>query len=244
MAYNFGEGEIREMYSCYQQALETIQSSVNNVVNSLTAKAQELRYEPLVNVSRDAVDYYNDTLKHDELRALSDWQESDMSFTYIMEEQRAGDAAKARSRQLEGDIEDQIQSMPAADASALSGIDTSNWRCDVSDFEEIRETISRFADQLEDSRSQYASRVAAGKDENTIYVSIEPVIMQTFSIVANGFRNSISSSYDVLSEAFQEHERLAQNRAASAVQDAAARAQSIVSEGANDLKNKVKQIWD
>lgn len=244
MGYNFREDQINAMYSMYSQSLESLRNHVNGIVNELSSKAGELRYEPVIKMSREAVNYYNESLKQDEIRVMALWQDSDLSFARVMEDQRAGDSAKARSRQLEAKIEDQIKNMQPIDGSSLAGIDTGNWKCEMQDFEDIRDIIENFADCLEDERSQYASMIASLKEENTIYVSIEPVILQTYSIVSEGFRNGVSNGFQELARSFQESEREVQNRANSALQTAASRAQSVVSDSASTIKSKVRTIWE
>ena len=110
MGFNFSEDEITSMYQIYQNALETIQEQTQKVVEQITTKAQELKYEPVIKLSTEAVTYYNEELKNAETRALTEWQSSELSFTRVMEKMSAGESAKNRSRTLESQIEEEIQS--------------------------------------------------------------------------------------------------------------------------------------
>ena len=121
MGFNFSEDEITSMYQIYQNALETIQEQTQKVVEQITTKAQELKYEPVITLSTEAVTYYNEELKNAETRALTEWQSSELSFTRVMEKMSAGESAKNRSRTLESQIEDEIQSWRPVDSSQLNG---------------------------------------------------------------------------------------------------------------------------
>ena len=89
MGFNFSEDEITSMYQIYQNALETIQEQTQKVVEQITTKAQELKYEPVIKLSTEAVTYYNEELKNAETRALTEWQSSELSFTRVMETKKA-----------------------------------------------------------------------------------------------------------------------------------------------------------
>lgn len=244
MGFNFSEDEITGMYHMYQNALSTIQEQTKKVVEQITEKARELKYEPVINLSTEAVIYYNEELKKTELRALSEWQSGELSFTKIMEKMSAGEAAKNRSRILESQIEEEIQSWRPIDSSQLNGIDTTNWRCEASDFEAIKQVIDQYVSALEEEQSQYANAISNKKEENEIYVSIEPVILQSIAIVAEGFKSGINASFIDLSQQFEARRREVQGLGAGATQNVASKSQNFVSSGVSALKAKVKQILD
>lgn len=244
MGFNFSEDEISSMYKMYQDCLSEIQEETKGVAEALTAKAQELKYEPVVKLSVEAVKYYNEELKQAELRAMDEWQSSDLSFTKVMEKMSAGENAKNRSRQLEAQIQQEIQSWKRLDDSSLSGINTTNWRCEVSDFESIKQEINRFVESLEAMQNQYTNNIENQKSENEIYISIEPVVAQSISIVIAGFKSGISESFASLAQEFETRSNEVRGLGANAAQAAAAKSQGYVSSGASALKAKVKQILD
>lgn len=244
MGFNFSEDEITSMYGMYQNALNTIQEQTKRVAEQITNKAQELKYEPVIKLSVEAVDYYNEELKQSEMRALNEWQGSDLSFTRIMERMSAGEGAKNRSRTLEAQIEEEIQSWGAVDSSQLNAIDTTNWRCEPNDFEDIKEIVNQFVSFLEEQQNQHASALENKKEENTIYVSIEPVVLQSIAIVIEGFKSGISASFSELAQQFDNKENEAKSLGAEAAQNAASKSQSFVSSGVSALKAKVKMILD
>lgn len=244
MGFNFSEDEISSMYKMYQDCLSDIQEETKGVAETLTAQAQELKYEPVIKLSVEAVRYYNEELKQAELRAMDEWQNSDLSFTKVMEKMSAGENAKNRSRQLEAQIEQEIQSWKRLDDSGLSGIDTTNWRCEVSDFESIKLEIDRFIESLETKQNQYTADIENRKTENEIYVSIEPVVAQSVSIVIAGFKAGISESFVSLAQEFEAKANEVRGLGAGAAQTAAAKSQSFISSGASALKAKVRQILD
>jgi len=244
MGFNFSEDEITSMYQIYQNALETIQEQTQKVVEQITTKAQELKYEPVIKLSTEAVTYYNEELKNAETRALTEWQSSELSFTRVMEKMSAGESAKNRSRTLESQIEDEIQSWRPVDSSQLNGIDTTNWRCEVSDFEAIKQIIDQYVSSLEEQQNQCANTIESKKEENEIYVSIEPVVLQSIAIVAEGFKSGINASFTELAQEFETRENAVRGLGADAAKNAAAKSQSFVSGGVSALKAKVKQILD
>lgn len=244
MGFNFSEEEISSMYKMYQNCLSEIQEETKGVAEALTVYAQNLKYEPVIKLSVEAVNYYNEELKQAELTAMDEWQNSDLSFTKVMEKMSAGENAKNRSRQLESQIEQEIQSWRRLGDSSLSGIDTTNWRCEVSDFESIKQEINRFVEALEAKLNQYTNNIENQKSENEIYISIEPVVAQSISIVIAGFRSGISESFSSLAQEFESRYNEVRGLGANAAQTVSARSQSFVSSGASALKAKVKQILD
>ena len=243
MGFNFAEEEINEMYNLYIVCLDEIHKETNRIADTVADFADELKYHPVVNVSIEAVKYYIEALKQDEIKAMEDWENSELSFTKVMEEMSAGDSAKNKSKQLEAQIEEEIQSWKGIEDS-LTEIDTKNWKCDASDFENIKQEINRFIEELETMQNQYENDMENRKSENEIYVSIEPVVIQSISIVIAGFREGISGSFAELAQEFENKSNKVKGLGAATAQTTTAKAQSFVSSGASALKAKVKQILD
>ena len=106
MGFNFAEEEINEMYSLYSACLNEIHEETKGVADALSNFARELKYQPVIKLSDKAVEYYNEALKQDEIKAMEEWENSDLSFTKVMKEMSAGDSAENRSKQLEAQIEE------------------------------------------------------------------------------------------------------------------------------------------
>lgn len=244
MGYKFREEEINEMYQLYQETLEAIHDQTKGIAEELTEHAKRMTYEPVIELAVESINYYNYDLKMTEKKALADWQDSDLSFTAIMRLMRAGEEAEAESRRLEGNIESQIESWRGLDSSQLSGITSKYWEGDTKDFEIIRQAISNFVVSLEDLLGQMASRIAQKKDQNEIYISIEPVILQSIQIVIEGFRQGISESFDELARGVEENVQIARSRASQTAQNINLRSKSSVSDGVAALKAKVKNILE
>ena len=174
---------------------------------------------------------------------MEEWENSDLSFTKVMKEMSAGDSAENRSKQLEAQIEEQIQSWKRIEDS-LTEIETTNWKCDISDFENIKQEINRFIENLETKQNQYENDMENRKSENEIYVSIEPVVIQSIAIVIAGFREGISGSFAELAQEFENKSNMVKGLGAASAQTATAKAQSFVSSGAAALKAKVKEILE
>lgn len=244
MGFDFSEDEITRMYRMYENVLDTVQKQTQRVVGQITEMAKKLKYEPLVKLSVEAVTYYNEELKSAEIRALSEWQSSDLSFTSIMEKMAAGEGAKERSRTLESQIEEEIQAWRPVDSSQLNGIETRNWKGDVSEFEAIKQIIDQYVSSLEGQQNQYANSIESKKEENEIYIAIEPVVLQSIAIVVEGFRSGISGSYAELEQEYRARDNEVKALGAGAAQSAVSKSQSFVGDGASALKAKVKQIFD
>lgn len=144
MAVNFSEEEITQMYQMYEEVLGEIQNETQYVVEHLGEKAQRAQYKPVTELSIEAVRYYNEELKDAELKALKDWQDSEISFSKIMDELSAGEDAKNRGKMLEVQIEEEIQSWRSMDSSQLSAIPNVNMNISERDFEEIEQMIEAF----------------------------------------------------------------------------------------------------
>lgn len=244
MGFNFSEEEITEMYRMYQETLEAIQNQTKDIAEALAEHAKKMKYEPVINLAVESIDYYNNELKAVEKKALADWQDGDLSFTAIMKRMRAGEEAEARSKRLEGEIESQIDSWGVLDSSQFSSIQKANWNGDAKDFEIIKQSINNFVSTLENTLGQMASRVGNKKDDNEIYISIEPVILQSIKIVIEGFREGISGSFNELSIAFERKQQEVRNLGSQTAQNVSAKSQSMVSDGVSALKAKVKTILE
>ncbi len=244
MAIDFREEEINEMYGMYQQALEAINEEALQAVSSLAEKAEEVHYEPVVTLSKRAVEYYNEDLRGVVLGAMQEWQEGESSFTAFMEKMRAGDDAKARSEQLETQIVDEVENWPRADASGFESIDTSNPTCRMDDFEEIKATISSFVKSLEDMQTNYASQVETRMEDNTIFTCIQPVLLGSFMVVSEGFQQGIDQSFAELAREFDEREQEAQRMGQSAAESVASQSRKLVSEGVEAIQGTVRTIFE
>lgn len=243
MGFNFAEEEINGMYNMYSTCLNEIHEETKGITDALSNFARELRYQPVIKLSNKAVEYYNEALKQDEIKAMEEWENSDLSFTKVMKAMSAGDSAENRSKQLEAQIEEQIQSWKRIEDS-LTEIDTTNWKCDISDFENIKQEINSFIENLETKQNQYENDMENRKSENEIYVSIEPVVIQSIAIVIAGFREGISGSFAELAQEFENKSNMVKGLGAASAQTATAKAQSFVSSGAAALKAKVKEILE
>ena len=164
MGFNFTEEEITQMYNMYGTCLDEIHEETKGISDKLINYARELKYEPVVKLSREAISFYNDGLKQSELKSMEDWKNSELSFTQVMEQMRAGESAKDRSKQLENQIEQQIQSWKKIDDN-LTGIDTKNWRCDTEDFENIKQDIASYIESMEAKQNQYENNLENQKAE-------------------------------------------------------------------------------
>jgi short subunit dehydrogenase-like uncharacterized protein len=243
MGFNFAEEEITEMYNMYSACLDEIHEETKGICDKLVNYARELRYEPVIKVSHEAISFYNEELKQSELKAMEDWKSSELSFTQVMEQMRAGESAKNRSKQLENQIEQQIQAWKQIDDN-LDGIDTTNWKCDTEDFENIKQDIDCYIESMETKQNQYENNIENQKSENEIYISIEPVVLQSISIIVEGFKTGINESFLDLSRRFEDRSNTVRGLGANAAQAATTKSQSFVSSGASALKAKVKQILD
>lgn len=244
MRFDFSEEEINKMYGMYQNALKEIQEQVERVVEELIEKSRTIQYELVIKVSIASLEYYNETLKKTELQALKDWQEGAVSFSKIMDKLSAGENAVNRGKELETQIEEEIQSWRSLDTSELSGIDTTNMKCETEDFEEIKQIITQFIDGLNEMQNGYSGTLENCKDENGIYIAIEPVIMQSIAIVIQGFGQGINESYLKLAQEFETRSQAVKALGAETTQTIASRSQSFVSDSISELREQMRRILD
>lgn len=244
MKFDFSEEAIDEMYGQYKDVLSTIQVQTKEAVGKLQERAAELKYEPVVILTQEAVEFYNNDLKNSEISAFEEWKQGDCSFTKLIESMNAGEGAAGRSKALESDIEEEIQSWKMVDAEGLSSIDTTNWNCDESDFEDIKAIVENYVGSLEDLAKQCENAIGSKKSENGIYVAIEPVTIQSVAIVAQGFKEGISKSFSDLASKFSDKARSVAKAGESASQQATARSSKHVGASISALNAKAKSIWD
>lgn len=243
MGFNFAEEEITEMYNMYSACLDEIHEETKGISDKLVNYASELKYEPVIKLSYQAINFYNDELKQSEIKAMEDWKSSELSFTQVMEQMSAGESAKNKSKELENQIEQLIQSWKRIDEN-LAEIDTTHWRCDTEDFENIKQDIASYIESMETKLNQYENNIENQKSENEIYISIEPVVLQSISVIVEGFKTGISESLSDLSQRFEDKSSVIRGLGANAAQTVASKSQSFVSSGAASLKARVKQILD
>lgn len=244
MKFDFSEEEITSMYSVYEEALNAVHARTGKVAQELIARATQLKYEPVVKITSDAVTFYNEGIKAAEKRALEDWKQGDLSFTNLIKEMGAGDAAKARSQTLEADIESLIGAWETIDTSSVTGIDTSNWKCEESDFEDLAEMIKNYVDGIDGLRDEYSKSIANKKNDNGIYISIEPIVLQSISIVSAGFNEGVKKSFGELAQMFSDHANKVANAGSAYSDNIASKASGYVSSGISKLNSSVKAIWN
>lgn len=244
MGFNFSEEEITDMYRLYQETLDTLQSETKKAAEELAEHAKRMKYEPVINLAIESMNYYNNDLKMSEKNALAEWQEGELSFTAIMKRMKAGEEAESRSKRLEVEIESQIDSWGTLDSAQFSGIPKANWNGDASDFEAISQTIENFASSLEDMLGQKVTMIESKKDNNEIYISIEPVVLQSVRIVIEGFRQGINESFKELAVAFDQKQQEVRSLGSQTSQNINAKSQTFVSDGVSALKAKVRTILE
>ena len=242
MAFDFSEEKIEEMYGMYQQVLNSLHEEINAVTQSFCEKAEKMRYEPMVKLCIAATDYCDKTLKDDIKKAMNEWQQSEQSFSKVMDTLGAGEAAIDRGRKLEQRISETVNSWKGVDGSGLKSISTANANVREEDFEEIEKMVSGCSEKLEQSREEYAKKIGQQKEENTIYVSIEPVILSSIAIVSNGFDTAIRTSFNELKRIFGQRDRQAKTIGNNTAQAVSGKMKSIVEQGASKLRSEVQKI--
>ncbi len=145
---------------------------------------------------------------------------------------------------LEVQIEEEIQSWRSMDSSQLSAIPNVNMNISERDFEEIEQMIEAFTTNLEEKQNQYARKIEERKEENTIYVAIEPVVLQSIEMVTEGFRSGIKNSFNQLGAEFSKRDEKIKGLGSGTAQSVASNSQKLVSDGIAALRAKTKQIWD
>lgn len=90
----------------------------------------------------------------------------------------------------------------------------------------------------------YSGTLENCKDENGIYIAIEPVIMQSIAIVIQGFGQGINESYLKLAQEFETRSQAVKALGAETTQTIASRSQSFVSDSISELREQMRRILD
>lgn len=241
MAFDFREEAITEMYGMYQGVLESLHEQINDVTQNIIDKAKEMQYKPMVDLCSAATKYCNATLKSDIKKTMSNWQDSEKSFPKLLDELMAGEEAISRAKQLEQQIAGSIDIWKGVEDQSAS-IRTANANAKKEDFERVQQMVRNCVGKLEQLESGYNQKIQEKKADNTIYVSIEPVVLASVAIVKNGFETAISTSFRELARVFEQQDQKAKAMGNNTAQRVKNDAQKIVQEGAQKLQETVRKI--
>ena len=73
MQFNSSIEKIEDIYQTYKECLSEIYDATTVITEALIGYAKKLKYEPVVNLAKDIVNYYNE-LKLDEIEVIDDWK--------------------------------------------------------------------------------------------------------------------------------------------------------------------------
>lgn len=208
MAFDFREEAIDEMYGMYNTVLESLHGKIDIVTKNIIDKAKEMQYKPMVDLCGAATKYCNDTLRSDIKKAMSDWQSSEQSFPRLLDELMAGEEAIDRAKQLEQQIAGSIDNWKRVDDESIS---TANANAKSEDFEKVQQIVNNCITGLEQLEATYRTKIQEKKNDNTIYVSIEPVVLSSIAIVKNGFEVAIRTSFNELARTFVKQDEKARS---------------------------------
>lgn len=162
MQFNSSIEKIEDIYQTYKECLGEIYDATTVVTDALIGYAKKLKYEPVVNLAKNIVNYYN-KLKLDEIEVRDDWKRGQGKYKWMFAEE---DVENINS-QTELQIKKQIQSW---DKIRYEEIDVTNWKYSISDFESIKTEIDGFIELLETKKDQYESNMKNYKLKNFLYL--------------------------------------------------------------------------
>lgn len=239
MAFDFREEAIDEMYGMYNTVLESLHGKIDIVTKNIIDKAKEMQYKPMVDLCGAATKYCNDTLRSDIKKAMSDWQSSEQSFPRLLDELMAGEEAIDRAKQLEQQIAGSIDNWKRVDDESIS---TANANAKSEDFEKVQQIVNNCITGLEQLEATYRTKIQEKKNDNTIYVSIEPVVLSSIAIVKNGFEVAIRTSFNELARTFVKQDEKARSMGENTAETVKKNAQEIAHQGAQKLQKVVRKI--
>lgn len=196
MQFNSSIEKIEDIYQTYKECLSEIYDETTVITEGLIGYAKKLKYEPVVNLAKNIVNYYNE-LKLDEIKVIDDWKRGQGNSKWMFAEE---DVENIKS-QMELQIKKQIQSW---DEIRFEEIDVTNWKYSISDFESIKKEIDGFIELLETKQNQYESDMKNYKLKNELFVFIEPLIKCSISTAINKFKERIRKDYLILEQDNQE----------------------------------------
>lgn len=196
MQFNSSIEKIEDIYQTYKECLIKIYDATTVITEALIGYAKKLKYEPVVNLAKDIVNYYNE-LKLDEIEVIDDWKRGQGNSKWMFAEE---DVENIKS-QMELQIKKQIQSW---DEIRFEDIDVTNWKYSISDFESIKKEIDGFIELLETKKNQYESDMKNYKLKNELFVFIEPLIKCSISTAINKFKERTRKDYFILEQDNQE----------------------------------------
>lgn len=241
MAFDFREDAINEMYGMYNTVLESLHGKIDIVTINIIDKAKEMQYKPMVDLCGAATKYCNDTLRSDIKKTMSDWQSSEQSFPRLLDELMAGEEAINRAKQLEQQIAGSIDNWKRVDGESKS-ISTANANAKMEDFEKVQQIVNNCITGLEQLEETYGTKIQDKKNDNTIYVSIEPVVLSSIAIVKNGFEMAIRTSFNELARTFDKQDQKARSMGENTAATVKNNAQGIAKQGAQKLQEVVRTI--
>ena len=239
MAFDFREEAIDEMYGMYNTVLKSLHGKIDIVTKNIIDKAKEMQYKPMVDLCGAATKYCNDTLRSDIKKAMSDWQSSEQSFPRLLDELMAGEEAIDRAKQLEQQIAGSIDNWKRVDDESIS---TANANAKREDFEKVKQIVNNCITGLEQLEATYRTKIQDKKNDNTIYVSIEPVVLSSIAIVKNGFEVAIRTSFNELESTFERQDQKASSMGDDTAETVKKNAQEIAKQGAQKLQEVVRMI--
>lgn len=239
MAFDFREEAIDEMYGMYNTVLKSLHGKIDIVTKNIIDKAKEMQYKPMVDLCGAATKYCNDTLRSDIKKAMSDWQSSEQSFPRLLDELMAGEEAIDRAKQLEQQIAGSIDNWKRVDDESIS---TANANAKREDFEKVKQIVNNCITGLEQLEATYRTKIQDKKNDNTIYVSIEPVVLSSIAIVKNGFEVAIRTSFNELASTFERQDQKASSMGDDTAETVKKNAQEIAKQGAQKLQEVVRKI--
>ena len=167
-----------DLRSRYEQLSQDLTDVLSGVRDGATEICEKTSYEPMVNLINDITEKFNDEIRNDySTRAFDEWCDGEGSFSAIVENSYAGDAAAETARNLEaairGIFDDFWSSQPPGDTIL---VDTSRPIINSEDYVELKEVYMHAFDDITKIEEECTSSIASEGDENPTYNVILPAI--------------------------------------------------------------------
>lgn len=229
----------QDLLSRYQSLCDDMTQKLNAMSQELEELCTQTQYEPMVNVVNDTVNLFNNEIYGVAEQTFEEWIEGNGSFSAVVENSQAGDAALETARQIEQGIRDLFDgfwsSHPMGDGLQL---DTSRPKIKSEDYDELKDIYTRFSQEVENVNQEVVSQITEQGDDDPTYNVIIPAV----SAMTEPMKNAFEQFCTKIDEAKEDSETLKQNQDTN--NEEASEAATNTSASAADIAEALKMFDD
>ncbi|WP_438315204.1 hypothetical protein [Sporosarcina sp. FA9] len=189
--FSLTEESQNEILGNYASFLNDLQAEVNNFTDQLNEICEKTKFRPLVQLTIQAVNFYNDDLPKIVNEAFDEWSTSKGSLVgFIRQLDEEDEAATETARRLQGELKAQIEDMFAIKKSVYSGA-TDEPEISEDDYEVLQEIVRLSIGVLEDIKTTFMTKIEDEAEGNKVFLTIKPVVSSTAISAITAFSNYV-----------------------------------------------------